>query len=163
MGTLPDRCFHLLIFLCSDKRKPWIIVHLARGTTEPDDTVGEIEMFTYLRLQIPCYVRQEFDLTHDRGFPQRFPTHVTASNFCHSVVLYEMTWSQQPEYPRLPIAHILSSIIHVLTERNAVRERGIFRIEGNESIVKEIPDDVNEDITMIKRGDLHVVATWLEN
>jgi hypothetical protein len=80
-------------------------------------------------------------------------------------LLYEIMFCQKETFPRLPIPFVLHLMIATMRERNALRTTDIFRVPGNEGIARSILAGVNEDVQLVKNGDVNVIAsllkTWL--
>jgi hypothetical protein len=153
------------IYPCSQTTYPYILAYLARSTTGDDRTIAAIATFALIRFQARHYLGVPLDLsTESRNYLDRIPSHISRGKAQFGALLYEMMWGQKKAYPRLPIPFFLHKIITLLKERNALRTEEIFRAPANDSLVKEIQSQVNEDLERgLERGDVKVLATLLKN
>jgi hypothetical protein len=154
------------IFPATKDRTLWVAAHIARFTGHPDQRIAVVSLFVLIRFQARGYLGQVLTYA-DKHYPERIPMQIAENTACFSVTLYEIMWSQKQSHPRLPIPYVLHYMVTLLLERNALRTRDIFRAPGTEALVAEILGDVNDDITVLARGDVNVIASllkvWLQN
>jgi hypothetical protein len=153
------------VFPPSEMSYLWLLAHVARNTADPEPRINCVAAFVFIRLETRHYCQKIVDWAADKRFIERNAEEITAGRACFGVLLYEMMWCQKNEYQQLPIPYVLYYMIELLKERNALRTNGIFRQPGTEGVVQEILNDVNEDMTVMSKGDVNVVGTlfkiWL--
>jgi hypothetical protein len=149
------------IFPPSGDYYPWIRAHIARATTDADVRVADLAAFVLIRFETRHHIGRILDY-RDRHYIERIPGHPKKGRASFGVILYEMMFCQRAAFPRLPIPFALHYIISLLKQRNATRTPGIFQNQANEALVAELLADANDDIEVISRGDVNVIATILK-
>jgi hypothetical protein len=152
----------LTVFPATDVHYPWIRAHLATCTTDSDTRLACVATFAYIRLQTRHYIGVPLDYSANKSYLEQIPTEITGGTQAFGVSLYELMWCQKPSYPRLPIPLVLHRIVTLLQERNVFHTEDVFRIAGNENLIREILADVNRDLGVLARGDVHVLASLLK-
>jgi hypothetical protein len=150
------------IFPASEMHYPWIRAHVAGCTTDSDTRIACVATFVYIRLQTRHYVGVPYDYSNNKNYLEQIPGEITGGKRVIGVSLYELMWCQKPMYPKLPIPYGLHHIVTLLKERNALKTDGIFRVQGNEGLLREILAEVDQDAAVLARGDVHVLATFLK-
>jgi hypothetical protein len=152
------------VFPPSADRFPWILAAVARATTEEDKRIIMTTTFAFLRLE--ARMRFGVNLEADLAHIAKIPGQITGGTQVFGAPIYEMMLSQRPNFPKLPIPHILYILVKTLMDKNASRTFDVFRQPGNEGITHEILASVNEDVNVVTKGDVNVTASllkiWLE-
>jgi hypothetical protein len=151
------------IFPCSEDRYMWILAQIARATTDADQRIACVSTFIYIRFQARHYIGRVLDYKAlDPHYLEHIPSHLTRGREVFGSSLYEIMWCQKPTFPRLVIPYILHYMVEQLKARQCFRSEFIFRIPGNEGLVKAIRSEVNVNMAAIARGDVNVIAQLLK-
>jgi hypothetical protein len=115
--------------------------------------------FVFMRFCARHYVGRPLD---SRRPLETIPSEVNRCTNTFGVLLYEIMWSQQAAFPRLPVPYVLHYIVTKLRERNGLRTQQLLSISGNAGVISSIRGEVNDDLAAIDRGDVGVLAALLK-
>jgi hypothetical protein len=150
------------IFPVSDDRLKWVLAHLAKNSTDPDQRIACISIFLFMRVETRHYLGVTLDFMSDRRVVEEIPTQISRGHAVFGALLYELMWCQKAQFPSLPIPYALHYIINVLKEKNVFRTQDVFRFPANDGMVRDIRSRANNDMTAIAQGDVNVVASLLK-
>jgi hypothetical protein len=151
------------IFPASEGRHTWILAQLASAMMDTDQRIAWVATFIYIRFRARYYIGRPLDYKSlDPGWVERIPAQMTAGTAVFGVSLYEVMWCQRMAYPKLVVPYVLHYMVTELRARGVFRTEAIFRISGNEGLMKSIREEVNENMTAIARGDVNVIAGLLK-
>jgi hypothetical protein len=150
------------IFPVTTDRLKWVLAHLSRNSADPDQRIACVAIFVFMRVEARHYVGTPLDFQANPRYVEQIPTQITRGHDVFGSLLYEMMWCQKAQFTRLPVPYVLHYMVELLKDKSAFRTKDIFTTPGTEGIVKDIRAHVNDDMTVIARGDVNVVATLLK-
>jgi hypothetical protein len=144
----------------------WILAHIARATADSDHRISGFATFIFIRFQARYYLQTVFDWNADRHWLDDLPSQATKGKAVFGVQIYEILWCQRAKYPKLPIPYVLHHIVGLLLKLGALLTPNIFMTQPPKGLLAEILRDVNQDMSVLSRGDVNVMAsllvTWLK-
>ena len=151
------------IFPVSKKHHKIILAQIAGYTADADQRISCAATFLYIRFEARYYLGKPLDIARNKTYIETIPQHITKGTTVFGSLLYEMMWCQKSHHPRLLIPYVLYYMVKQLTERNALKTVGIFRVAGSQAITNEILEEVNTNIEAISsRGEVNVLANLLK-
>jgi hypothetical protein len=151
------------IFPSSEEHHIWILAQLAFAMMDTDQRIAWVAAFIYIRFWARCHIGRPLeDKSFDVRWIDRIPTQMIEGTAVFGTSLYEIMMGQRAAYPKLVVPYVLHYMVTELRARGVFTTPGVFRVSGDEGLIKSIRDEVNDDITAIGKGDVNVIAELLK-
>jgi hypothetical protein len=147
---------------------PYLVSYIGAKALSSDTAVSKSATFVLLRFLTRHYIGQPLKFIKiNPAYPENVPADRQKGRLCFGISLYECLYYQRATHPKLPIPYVVHYIVSLLHEKGAARTQGFLRLRADEDRVREILIKVNQDVTAIASGDVHVVGAvfkaWLRD